>query len=1058
MSSNLKNFKCLIHFNETQRGSILSEYLTYSMLHEMVMQKFKLEANAVINLSFKLSSFDFAVDITDDAEVKNFVECACNSNDEFAHLFVAEQKNNQKNMFFNFFESPTLENEGPSNQEIPSSHLNNSYNKTSFLNNGLSVDLGQNDFHMNDSLHLQNEPHFSNPESSFDFRSNEYNTDDVVNENPQNEIHKWQKFMSFEPDIPEAPVYKAKPIISKQYSQQSQVEKGNIFYNKESLILAVRLKALSEVFQYLTDISDSERCYLKCYNFAECDWYLRATLWDNTKKFYITYLNDVHTCSKTQTYPNHRNANKKVIDHLLTLKLQDRSRVLRGKDIQQDILSEYKIHISYQQAMKGKHCGTVTRIKTDDNRVFEMLFIAIGASIRTFLNYLRPMLMIDAAHLKGLYKGTNLVAVAMDGNNQIVPIAFGICKGETGPCWSWWMSVLKECIGDNTNLLFISDRHAVIALAVEKEFPLAFHAVCCRHLMMNLGLKNKNRKGLFWKICKAYTREDYATSMNTLQIVQPDAHEKLCRVGPQRWSRAHCPLVRYNYMTSNSVESVNACSVIYRKEPVLKLAETYRAMVQEWYYKRRQLAANMTYEITDWAAHKVAKKKMKSATWVVKGVNAYQYEVSDGQYIREVNLQTGICGCRKWQLSGLPCGHVIAITRFLGLTDCVHYVADWFKKPKYQATYSESIHSLGNMQQWEFPENIQKAIPPRMDNPQPGRPKNTKRIQSQGEEPRIIRCTRCTQTGHRRDQCGQPFVVQPPVNIRGCKLGSVIVMIGRVWDVTATTSRYLSKDFVVSDSKDEFRVFKDDMVMLEFDGATIVRKASVSGDGFLRYVFHLVEFDDIELTNNKYFIDVAGYVTNVGRSSYTKGGSKTLEFYLANPKGQSLRVTLWGSVGDSLIEKKTTHPGVCIVFLCCLHNVCRDLQQNCRPMTYELNKEVMVVDSSRPREGTIKNLFLWARNRKNDVTTFSPICTQCWVASKRAAGNYPSCGGEKCRKRLSMDNGTFKCGTCGKIVDYPVLRYRLEVVVADDTAHTVVVLFNEMKTVWLMFANSITLP
>ncbi|GJS64533.1 hypothetical protein Tco_0679097 [Tanacetum coccineum] len=157
-----------------------------------------------------------------------------------------------------------------------------------------------------------------------------------------------------------------------------------------------------------------------------------------------------------------------------------------------------------------------------------MLFIAIGASIRTFLNYLRPVLMIDAAHLKGLYKGTNLVAVAMDGNNQIVPIAFGICKGET-------------------------------VMAVENEFPLAFHAVCCRHLMQNLPLKNKKRKGLFWKTCKAYTREDYATSMNILQIVQPDAYANLCRAGPQRWSRAHCPLVRYNYMTSNSVESVNAC-------------------------------------------------------------------------------------------------------------------------------------------------------------------------------------------------------------------------------------------------------------------------------------------------------------------------------------------------------------------------------------------------------------------------------------------------------------------------------------------------------------------
>ncbi|GJR12838.1 putative ribonuclease H-like domain-containing protein, partial [Tanacetum coccineum] len=123
------------------------------------------------------------------------------------------------------------------------------------------------------------------------------------------------------------------------------------------------------------------------------------------------------------------------------------------------------------------------------------------------------------------------------------------------PCWSWWMSVLKECIGDNPNLLFISDRHGAIALAVENEFPLAFHV--------------------------AYTREDFATSMNILQIIQPDAYKKLCEPGPQRWSRAHCPLVRYNYMTSNSVESVNARSVIYRKDPVLKLAETYRAMVQQ---------------------------------------------------------------------------------------------------------------------------------------------------------------------------------------------------------------------------------------------------------------------------------------------------------------------------------------------------------------------------------------------------------------------------------------------------------------------------------------------
>ncbi|GJX24098.1 hypothetical protein Tco_0228543 [Tanacetum coccineum] len=202
-----------------------------------------------------------------------------------------------------------------------------------------------------------------------------------------------------------------------------------------------------------------------------------------------------------------------------------------------------------------KNQGTVTRIKTYDKGVFEMLFIALGASIRMFFNYLRPLLIIDATHLKGEYKGTNLVAVGMDVNNQIVPVAFG----------------------DNTNLLFISDRHAAIALALHNEFPLAFYALL-----------------------------------------------------------------------------------------VTKLAETYHAMLQDWYFKRQEVAA---------------------------------------------------------------------VTRFLGLTDCVQFVSDWFKKEKYQGTYAESIHFIGDMQEWEFPSHIHPAIPPRMDNPQPGRPKNTNRILSQSKEP-----------------------------------------------------------------------------------------------------------------------------------------------------------------------------------------------------------------------------------------------------------------------------------------------------------------------------------
>nr|GEW17515.1 transposase, MuDR, MULE transposase domain protein [Tanacetum cinerariifolium] len=145
--------------------------------------------------------------------------------------------------------------------------------------------------------------------------------------------------------------------------------------------------------------------------------------------------------------------------------------------------------------------------------------------------------------------------------------------------------------------------------------------------------------------------------------VQPDAYYKLCQAGPQRWSRVHCPLVRYNYMTSNSIEPVNACTVLKRKLPVTMLAEMYHAMVQDWYFNRRELAANMTYKINDWVANKVHKRKLKSATWIVHGVNQYQYQVLDGGYNHEVNFETSTYECRKWQVLGISCGHVIAVTR-----------------------------------------------------------------------------------------------------------------------------------------------------------------------------------------------------------------------------------------------------------------------------------------------------------------------------------------------------------------------------------------------------------
>ena len=55
-------------------------------------------------------------------------------------------------------------------------------------------------------------------------------------------------------------------------------------------------------------------------------------------------------------------------------------------------------------------------------------------------------------------------------------------------------------------------------------------------------------------------------------------------------------------------------------------------------------------------------------------------------------------------------------------------------------------------------------------------------------------------------------------------------------------------------NKEDFRIRKDDTFMLEFDGATTIRKSLVIYEGFVRYPFQLVDFDHIQPTEKKYLI------------------------------------------------------------------------------------------------------------------------------------------------------------------------------------------------------------
>nr|GEW36626.1 transposase, MuDR, MULE transposase domain protein [Tanacetum cinerariifolium] len=284
---------------------------------------------------------------------------------------------------------------------------------------------------------------------------------------------------------------------------------------------------------------------------------------------------------------HHRNATTKLLGRLLESKFKDNTIIYKGNDIKQDIYTDINIDISYKQAWRAKnvaleyisgypvasfaqlpyYChnlkltndGTVTRIETVDEDRFKMVFIAFGVVIRSFKYHMRPLIIIDVTHLKGRYEGINLLAVGMNGNNQIIPIAI--------------------------------------------DGPLD--------------------------------------------------------------------------------------------------------------------------ELSGWAKAKIRKRMQKSLNWVAVG---RVYEVDDHRRIQIVEFCNGTRTCRKWQVLGLPCGHVLAICRVIGLRDCHRLAKGWFMRIVLKGTYQELVFPVGGVSSWQIPNYLPVVKPPHMDKQPSGRPKSIKHI------------------------------------------------------------------------------------------------------------------------------------------------------------------------------------------------------------------------------------------------------------------------------------------------------------------------------------------
>ena len=579
---------------------------------------------------------------------------------------------------------------------------------------------------------------------------------------------------------------------------------GDQFDTIQDLRRACKEYAVQENFEFKTSHSDKKRYRIHCVSSEQCPWHLHATLIaversGDAKMVEIKVLDNEHTCNGVRTL-HHRQAGAALISSAIQGRVQDHPKY-RPVEVVRDARREQGIKISYSTAWRAKedavakingshedayaqlpqYCtdivtsnpsSTVVIERTDDNR-FLRLFICYAASASGFA-HCRPVLGLDGAHLKGKYLGILLSATATDANGSLFPLAHAVVAVENDDNWFWFTTILHNVIHMHApaflvprGLVFISDRQKGLLEAVELLFPGSPHGYCLRHLYENMHKKHKNpqlREHLY-NAARAVTKDEFDIAIQRMRDVDPGAVEWLELQAPkEHWCEYYFAGNRYGHITSNIAESINAWLLDAREKPILAMLEQIRHQLMDWFAKRRLLDINVEGILVSSVAVQIKNTLTSRARrYRVIPANDNVFEVFSTETMSSysVRLDTSTCECAEWQMSGIPCGHALAVSLELG-TDPQIYAKPFYKLATYRQTYSNAIFprnaiNAGPVLPEEDPHGVHlpALLPPNIHR-QAGRPRKVRirgGTEGSGREKRTFRCATCGNTGHSRRTC-----------------------------------------------------------------------------------------------------------------------------------------------------------------------------------------------------------------------------------------------------------------------------------------------------------------
>lgn len=216
-------------------------------------------------------------------------------------------------------------------------------------------------------------------------------------------------------------------------------------------------------------------------------------------------------------------------------------------------------------------------------------------------------------------------------------------------------------------------------------------------------------------------------------------------------------------VVNNLSEVFNKYILETRDKPIQTMIDNIRTKLMVRYNSNREGLVNSNWEITRNYAEKLEleKTRAKHCRPVCAGQGLWQ--VTSGLKTYVVNVDANTCGCRRWDINGVPCKHAVS---------CIYkkkehpedYMSAFFKRAMYQVAYNNIIYPVPSKDSWT------KTETPDIDPPtftrHPGRPKKSRRkgvheVPQPGSRHRMTTttCSNCHKPGHKYTSCTTPLRV-----------------------------------------------------------------------------------------------------------------------------------------------------------------------------------------------------------------------------------------------------------------------------------------------------------